>query len=222
MNIRRLLLSFLLYCLISSYAASNATLEGSIRYNDTTVSQDSVVNNLQPEIDLMIPPAPSRFRLKIDTLSHNPEQQSLVSDNAKLAFNQPRNNIMWTRVNVANRPSQFQARVNHGEAPVGVIGCMFDPIAGTFLAVYPGSDLLRFGIHPGDSYLAISGQPIVHSISWFQNMTRGQPGTYVSMTVLHNGRPTDISVMRKDSRLFVQYYNGDNYFRWCAAQTRYW
>jgi hypothetical protein len=65
-------------------------------------------------------------------------------------------------------------------------------------------------------------QPIVHNIQWFQDMTRGKPGTYVAMTVLHDGRPTDIEVMRKDSRLFTQYYSGDNYFGWCAEQTRYW
>ena len=130
------------------------------------------------------------------------------------------NDMPQTRVNLNNRPGQFQD--NHGAAPIGVMGCMFDPIAGTFLAVYPGSDLLRFGIHPGDSYLAIAGQPIVRNIKWVQDVTRGKPGTYVTMTVLHDGRPINIDVMRIDSRLFVQCYSGDNYFRWCAAQTRYW
>jgi len=127
-----------------------------------------------------------------------------------------------TRITVhLNCPGQLQA--THGQAPIGVIGCKFDFITGKFVIVYPGSDLLRYGIHPGDSYLAIEGQPTVRNINWFQDITRGTPGTYVDMTVLHDGRPMDIKVMRKDSRLFAGCNTGgNNYFIWCAGQTKYW
>lgn len=113
--------------------------------------------------------------------SLQPPQYGLVNDNqfagrvntktfasAQSGFE---NGIPQTRVNLNAKIGQFQD--NHGCQPVGIMGCMLDPISATFLAVYPGSDLLRFGIHPGDGYLSVRGQPVVHSLYWFQDMTRG-------------------------------------------------
>jgi hypothetical protein len=81
---------------------------------------------------------------------------------------------------------------------------MFDYVTGKFLIIYPNSDLANFSICLGDSFLAIKGQSIITDIHWFQDMTRGIPGNYANMTILHDDRPIEIRVMLKDSRLFSQ------------------
>jgi hypothetical protein len=111
---------------------------------------------------------------------------------------------------------------SHGEEPIGVLGCQ---VLTTFLAkhtglilqIYPGSDLLSYGIHPGDKILRIDGRRFVARD--FSSDCRGMPGTRVNLLILHDGQEIEFSVMRKDARQFAHF---DQYYRHWADQTKYW
>src|SRR5258708_4587749 len=96
-----------------------------------------------------------------NSLVNTEKQQPLVSDWAKLSFNQPAKNRTQTRVNLNYLSGQTRSIANHGEISIGVIGCKLDCLTGKIVVIYPQSDLANLGIHAGDSFLAISGQPMV-------------------------------------------------------------
>jgi hypothetical protein len=116
----------------------------------------------------------------------------------------------------AQRPL-LQADASHGAVTIGVLGCEFGLMNGQIRQILPGSDLLRYGIQPGDVIEAADGQPLRGRA--LQAYTRGTPGTYVQLTILHQGQLATFPIQRKDARTFST-YNG--YFKKWAAQEKFW
>jgi TonB family protein len=116
----------------------------------------------------------------------------------------------------AQRPL-LQADASHGAMTIGVLGCEFGLMNGQIRQILPGSDLLRYGIQPGDVIEAADGQPLRGRA--LQAYTRGTPGTYVQLTILHQGQIATFPIQRKDARTFSN-YNG--YFKKWAAQEKFW
>ena len=116
----------------------------------------------------------------------------------------------------AQRPL-LQADASHGAMTVGVLGCEFGLMNGQIRQILPGSDLLRYGIQPGDVIEAADGQPLRGRA--LQAYTRGTPGTYVQLTILHQGQVATFPIQRKDARTFSN-YNG--YFKKWAATEKFW
>jgi hypothetical protein len=116
----------------------------------------------------------------------------------------------------AQRPF-LQADASHGAMTVGVLGCEFGLMNGQIRQILPGSDLLRYGIQPGDVIEAADGQPLRGRA--LQAYTRGTPGTYIQLTILHQGQLATFPIQRKDARVFSN-YNG--YFKKWAAQEKFW
>ncbi len=115
------------------------------------------------------------------------------------------------------QPAFYQAAVQHGQSTIGVLGCEFGLLNNQIRQIMPGSDLLRYGFAPGDIIEAADGQHLRGKA--MQAYVRGQPGTYIQLTVLHQGRIVTVPVMRKDTREFAN-YNG--YFRKWAANEKFW
>jgi hypothetical protein len=116
----------------------------------------------------------------------------------------------------AQRPL-LQADASHGAMTIGVLGCEFGLMNGQIRQILPGSDLLRYGVQPGDVIEAADGQPLRGRA--LQAYTRGTPGTYVQLTILHRGQIATFPIQRKDARTFSS-YNG--YFKKWAAQEKFW
>lgn len=111
----------------------------------------------------------------------------------------------------------LQADASHGAMTIGVLGCEFGLMNGQIRQILPGSDLLRYGIQPGDIIEAADGQRLRGRA--LQAYTRGTPGTYVQLTILHQGQIATFPIQRKDARVFSN-YNG--YFKKWAAQEKFW
>ena len=111
----------------------------------------------------------------------------------------------------------LQADASHGAMTIGVLGCEFGLSNGQIRQIMPGSDLLRYGIQPGDVIEAADGQQLRGKA--LQAYTRGAPGTYIQLTILHQGRIGTFPIQRKDARMFTS-YNG--YFKKWAAAEKFW
>jgi hypothetical protein len=120
------------------------------------------------------------------------------------------------------RLPRLSGEANHGELPVGVLGCeilttLFNSHNGVIVRIYPGSDLTRFGIHVGDRIIGYQGHRFIRN--QFSEDCRGTPGTTIDLLIMHDGQEMEIQAVRKDARLFARY---ENYYRKCAEQTKYW
>jgi len=127
-----------------------------------------------------------------------------------------------TGIETNERPKatiQLQQEVNHGEIPVGVLGTYTD-YYGKILDIYPGSDLIRAGIKPGDTVVSQNGHTF-KSIKEYQDDCRGLPGSWMELEVERNGVRRTYQVMRKDARLFTS-RDPDGYFKWCVEQIKRW
>ncbi len=129
---------------------------------------------------------------------------------------------------IVSEASGFRATIStiqHGESPLGVIGCQVDYTSGIVMQVYPPSDLNRFQIHPGDRVIGYMGHRFRNSLQMVNDVV-GVPGTPCEITLLHNGQMISIEVLRTDARLLVQYDQQigpfRNHYHNCVAQTRYW
>lgn len=145
-------------------------------------------------------------------------QQSLVSDDAKLAFSKTANgnDITETRVNLNGKKAQSQA--NHGEIPVGVVGIKIDSALGNaIIEEYPPSNLWQLGIRPGDRVFTVEEQMVDYSN--FEAKCRGAVGQLRHLTIIHNGQVLNVNVPLIDSRRLVQ-YNPD--YQKSASMTVRW
>ncbi len=146
-------------------------------------------------------------------------QQSLVSDDVKLAFSESANgnNITQTRVNLNTKAGQVQA--NHGEVPVGVVGIKISERLGGAIIIeeYPPSNLWKLGIVPGDKVVGVEGQPV--NFITFEDQCHGRPGRLRNLTIVHNGQIRNIAVPLVDARMMVQYNPG---FQQSASMTVQW
>ena len=111
----------------------------------------------------------------------------------------------------------YQSSVQHGQSTVGVLGCEFGMLNNQIRQILPGSDLLRYGFAPGDIIEAADGQQL-HGKA-MQAYVRGTPGTYIQLSILHQGRLVTVPVLRKDAREFS---NFSGYFRKWAASEKFW
>jgi hypothetical protein len=114
-------------------------------------------------------------------------------------------------------PPMYNVGAQHGQMTIGVLGCEFGMLNNQIRQILPGSDLLRYGFQVGDIIEAADGQRLRGKD--MQAYIRGTPGTYVQLTVLHQGQMVTVPVMRKDTRMF-QSYSG--YFRKWAGQEKFW
>jgi PDZ domain len=197
----------------TAYAAS---LNGQVESNNniTILSAPQTIESQLLQMPKWIngePPIAPPRQLRISRVALSGQVQGIGSNNVPLQAK--------TALRVELPP------VNHGQSPVGVVGMentmpMFTRNI-KIRTVFPGSDLNTYAIHPGDIILAING---IHpnSLREMRDLTRGQPGTTFNLTVVHNGAIETVPIVRKDSRMFVQYDHYDGYFKWAAAQTRYW
>jgi hypothetical protein len=111
----------------------------------------------------------------------------------------------------------YQSSISHGQMTIGVLGAEFGMLNNQIRQILPGSDLLKYGITPGDIIEAADGQQLRGKA--MQAYIRGTPGTYVQLTILHRGQLLTIPVQRKDTREFSSY---DSYFRKWAAKEKFW
>jgi TonB family protein len=116
-----------------------------------------------------------------------------------------------------SQSSFYQSSISHGQITIGVLGCEFGLLNNQIRQIMPGSDLLRYGVMPGDIIEAADGQSLRGKA--MQSYIRGTPGTFVQLTIFHQGRTVTIPVQRKDARLFSN-YNG--YFKKWAAHEKFW
>lgn len=101
----------------------------------------------------------------------------------------------------SKKPIELSA--SHGYAAVGVLGFEWEIISGRIIRIFPGCDLLRFGITEGDRIVSEDGMRIGFSSP---SRMRGAPGTFVQITVQHNGQLINAQVQRKDAADFAQYH----------------
>ncbi|HEY9759640.1 MAG TPA: TonB C-terminal domain-containing protein [Oculatellaceae cyanobacterium] len=118
---------------------------------------------------------------------------------------------------MVQNPAMYQVGAQHGQMTIGVLGCEFGMLNNQIRQILPGSDLLRYGFVPGDIIEAADGQRLRGKE--MQAYIRGTPGTYVQLSVLHQGQIVTVPVMRKDTRMFQ---NFSGYFRKWAGQERFW
>jgi hypothetical protein len=115
------------------------------------------------------------------------------------------------------QPAFYQSSIQHGQSTIGVLGCEFGMLNNQIRQILPGSDLLRYGIVPGDIIEAADGQALRGKA--MQAYVRGTPGTYIQLTIMHQGRVATVPVQRKDAREFS---NFSGYFRKWANQEKFW
>jgi hypothetical protein len=118
--------------------------------------------------------------------------------------------------------TSLSGQVEGGELPIGVLGCetlftLFNSHSGIILKIFPGSDLLRLGIRPGDRIIGIDGHRIARKN--FSRECRGTPGTTINLLIERGGQEIEVQAVRKDARIFGAY---SHYFRKWAGQTKYW
>jgi hypothetical protein len=111
----------------------------------------------------------------------------------------------------------LHAQTAGGEESFGVLGAVVDEATGVFKAVFPESDLNRFGVHPGDRVLAIGGHR--YDPSTWQAECRGVPGSVMELVIAHEGLVSTYPVKRTDSRALAG--NGSYFQKW-AKRTRSW
>ncbi len=219
------------------------------RYLIATVDALSIALLMQPiaiaqplqgtvsQEDSLSPPA-HNFRLPRPTaqpedsapLYQGNIQQSEGQQSASLNYQQPDyNQSSSVSPQFNGNASQWQSSVeqeaqpdDHGEAHMGVLGGPYNLMTGVIRQVLPGSDLNRFGIHPGDRYLGING----HRFNGFTFVKEchGTPGSVIYLVILHDGQVVNIAVRRMDGRIANQQNRGlwGNNYRWEAAQNQYW
>jgi hypothetical protein len=112
----------------------------------------------------------------------------------------------------------------HGQRIVGVLGCKINNFTGTVQAVFPPSNLNRWGIHPGDRVLAYNNHRWRSGWNMVEEACQGPPGSIFQITIQHDGQVMSLEVPRVDSRLLVKYDSvlGSHHYQDCAAQTRFW
>ncbi len=117
----------------------------------------------------------------------------------------------------------LEATEDHGELTVGVLGASV--YGHRIKEVFPGSDLNRYEVRPGDVMLRIDGQDW-RDLRTLIRLTQGPPGSIIRITVKRWEQIVTVPVHRVDSRVFVncntQGSPNANYFRQCAAKTRKW
>jgi TonB family protein len=114
----------------------------------------------------------------------------------------------------SKKPIELSA--SHGYAAVGVLGFEWEMLSKRIIKIFPGSDLLNYGIVPGDRILAEDGNPVGFSTP---KRMRGEPGTYVQVTILHNGQVINAQVQRKDAAEFASYHA---YYKHWASKSLSW
>lgn len=117
---------------------------------------------------------------------------------------------------------RLSGQAEHGELPIGVLGCrilcsLFGARSALILKIYPGSDLVRVGVKPGDKIIGINGHRFVRKS--FTSECRGSPGTAIDLTIERQGQELEVEVIRKDARIFAAY---ERYFQKWADRTKYW
>ena len=124
-------------------------------------------------------------------------EQSLVSDDAKLAFSESANgnNITQTRINLKTKTSQVQA--NHGQQLIGRVGLQIDEESGIVTQIYAHSHLREYGIQEGDQLIALNGNQI-DGIG-FTNSYLGRPGDFVNLTFERKGLYKTVQVQLVDA-----------------------
>lgn len=157
--------------------------------------------------------------------------KSSVRENAQQsnANDQTQGSLQSDGANSGSQQSQFDlqtqrlsGQAEHGELPIGVLGCrilcsLFGAHSALILKIYPGSDLTRVGVKPGDKIIGINGHRFVRKN--FTAECRGSPGTAIDLTIERQGRELEVEVIRKDARIFAAY---ERYFRKWADRTKYW
>ncbi len=144
-------------------------------------------------------------------------QQSLVSDDAKLAFSKSANgnDITETRVKINNSPGQNQD--NHSQKLIGRVGLQIDKESGIVTQIYAHSHLREYGIEEGDRLIALNGNQI-DGIG-FTNSYLGWPGDFVNLTFERQGLYKTVHVQLVDAAVLK--CDNIDYQRW-ANQERIW
>lgn len=189
-----------------------------------TVSQEDAINTPGESFRVARPTAQPENQLP---LYQDNVQQLEGRQSALLNFKQPSDRSASPQIN--GSASQLQSSLEqqtpldeHGEAHMGVLGGPFNFFNGVIIQVFPGSDLNRFGIHPGDKYLGINGHKF-NSFTFVQEC-HGLPGSIINLVVLHDGQVMNIAVRRMDGReAYREAGNGwGGNYRWAAGQNQYW
>ncbi len=123
-------------------------------------------------------------------------------------------------------PEQFAlqsayAAQQHGQFKMGTVGFHISD-TGVVQKIYPGSDVLRFGIHKGDRLIGYNGHQFV-SVQNVVDEAVGIPGSIMELTFMHDGRVLTIPAKRMDARMFQKYSGwGYNHITDAIKMDRSW
>jgi len=179
------LLFLLSFCWIALAMPSDAALQGSVRLNDNAAPQDGTcTNNLQAEVDAVIPPAPNRFTLRTG-------QQHLMSDLATQQFSQPRlEPKQAVIVHLLPRQQQLQSNIQHQLSAIGIQWNM-----ATLVIQYVDLNSDLYGnIQCGDVFLSLNGLSPQQGLVLKTNF--GNEQTLVDLRFVHNHQYLNITCHR--------------------------
>ena len=114
-----------------------------------------------------------------------------------------------------------QRQPQHGQFVMGIVGFHITD-SGVVQSIYPGSDVLRYGIHVGDRVLGYNNHPFV-SVQNVVDEAVGVPGSIFPITFLHNGQVVTLPIRRIDARVFQHFANwGYNHIDQAVQMDRSW
>jgi hypothetical protein len=185
------------------------TLEGSASVTDNSTDSGASIPAPAPERDRRFPmqaadygqsspQAIEQTRPVFQMQAQQFQQQAYQQQ----AYQHPPQNAFPVQTAYANQ--------QHGQFEMGTVGFHISD-TGVVQKIYPGSDVLRFGIHKGDRVLGYNGHPFV-SVQNIVNEAVGIPGSIMELTFLHDGHVITIPAKRVDARMF-QKYSGWGYNR---------
>ncbi len=87
-----------------------------------------------------------------------------------------------------------QAEIPAFATQLGTVGLRLDKKTGSIIEIFPGSDLEKSGCQPGDCITAVDGLPL--DGDYLVNALLGKPDSNLSLTILHDGQPMTVSVVR--------------------------
>ncbi len=101
--------------------------------------------------------------------------------------------------------TQVQLPEMHVSQPkLGVLGAMIQAQTNRFIAIFPGSDLCRYNIRPGDIVVAANGRDV--NPAQYLKACEGPIGSTITLTICASGRGwINATVVRKDPMLFQRY-----------------
>jgi hypothetical protein len=184
------MLGLLFSCWAILSMPASAELQGSVTCEDKTISQDSVQN----QIDQIVPPAPSRFKLHAN-------DQNLVSGAAMEQFREPTFKPQQAvMVHLPSHPKHLQSNLKDRLSAIGIewnnCGCIIR-------YVDPNSDL--YGqIQCGDVFMSMDGLKPQQGTILKTNF--GNEQTLMDLRFLHNHQCITIMCHRHPITWFVPWF----------------